>query len=153
LQAAEDGCERVLQRGPAGQVDHDAADRTRNPSADLQQLQPDRADLGIGQFRSGQPWRKRVTSSLRIARLCLAPSMFAGRRYAAKSCRPQVTYGGVECVNQADLAIHLPQQRQAAITGQVSTPKIGDDLTAVNTGEQHRLAVTLCHSDGLSVWC
>jgi len=61
--------------------------------------------------------------------------------------------GRVERVDESDLAVHLAQQRQAAVAGQVSALKVGVDLTTLNTGKQHRLAVTLCHSDGLSVWC
>jgi len=58
--------------------------------------------------------------------------------------------GRVDCVDQSDLWIHLPQQRQAAVAGEVSTLKIGDDLTAVVTGEQQGLRGTVRHGDGLS---
>jgi len=40
----------------------------------------------------------------------------------------RVVYGGIECVDQADLAIHLPQQRQASVAGDVSAIKISHDL-------------------------
>jgi hypothetical protein len=73
---------------------------------------------------------------------------------AVCSCRnASIANGRIEGIDQADLAIHLPQQRQAAIAGEVPPLKIGDDLATVNTGEQQRLGVTLCHSNGLSAGC
>lgn len=38
--------------------------------------------------------RKRFTSSFKTARLCLAPSIWAGRRYAASNWLPQKTWSG-----------------------------------------------------------
>jgi hypothetical protein len=45
-------------------------------------------------FTFGHRWRIRWTSSFVIARLCLAASMFEGRKYAHKRCPPQKTYSG-----------------------------------------------------------
>jgi len=58
--------------------------------------------------------------------------------------------GRVDGVDESDLWIHLRQQRQAAVAGEVSTLKIGDDLTAVVTGEQEGLRGRVRHADGLS---
>ena len=54
----------------------------------------------------------------------------------------RIVDGGVEGVDQADLAVHLPQQGQAAPdsvgTGEVSSLKIRLDLLVPNAGKQQR---------------
>ena len=63
----------------------------------------------------------------------------------------RIVEGVVDRVEQTDLVIHLTQERQAAVAGDVPALKIGDELTAINTGEKQGLRGTVCHADGLSI--
>ena len=57
----------------------------------------------------------------------------------------------VDRVEQADPAVHLAQERQAAVAGEVAALEIRDDLPTIHTGEEQGLRGIVCHADGLSV--
>jgi hypothetical protein len=63
----------------------------------------------------------------------------------------RITDGIVERAQQANPPVHLAQERQTAVVGEVAALEISDDLPTINTGEKQALRGTVYHADGLSV--
>ncbi len=61
-----------------------------------------------------------------------------------------VGQGGVQLVDQSQVPIDLAEQQRPAVAGDVAAIEVGDDPLGAEAGKDDRIAVTVCHSDGLA---